>query len=124
MSKKDDTILFLMLQTIDKIFEYSSVFSNVDDFVDDGKSFDACMMNFIALGETISKLSQNFKDRNNHVDWNKIQAFRNIIAHDYFGIDEDEVWQIIKTHLPKLKADIENIIRMPTNQNHKNYKPH
>lgn len=109
MSKKDETILFLMLQTIDKIFEYSSVFSNVDDFVADGKSFDATMMNFIALGETVFKLSQNFKDQNDHVEWRKVQAFRNIIAHDYFGIDEDEVWQIIKHHLPKLKADLENI---------------
>ncbi|RLD79260.1 MAG: hypothetical protein DRJ10_09085 [Bacteroidetes bacterium] len=109
MYKKDETILFLMLQSIDKIFEFSFEFSNVDDFVGDGKSFDATMMNFIALGETVAKLSQNFKDQNNHVEWHKIQAFRNIIAHDYFGIDEDEVWQIIKHHLPKLKIDLDNL---------------
>ena len=89
MCKKDETILLLMLQTIDEIFEFSSEFSNVDDFVGNVKSFDATMMNFIALGETVPKLSQNFKDKNNHVEWHKIQAFRNIIAHDYFGIDED-----------------------------------
>lgn len=67
------------------------------------------MMNFIALGETVTKLSQEFKNKNNHIEWLKIHAFRNIIAHDYFGIDEDEVWQIIKNHLPKLKTDIENL---------------
>ena len=67
------------------------------------------MMNFIALGKTVSKLSENCKDNNNQIIWNKIQAFRNIIAHDYFGIDEYEVWQIIKHHLPKLKSDLEKI---------------
>ncbi|OQX97517.1 MAG: hypothetical protein B6I24_08520 [Bacteroidetes bacterium 4572_128] len=35
-------------------------------------------------------------------------AFRNIIAHDYFSIDEYEVFQIIKNHLPKLKIDLKN----------------
>jgi len=35
--------------------------------------------------------------------------FRNIIAHDYFGIYAPEVWEIIKTHIPKLKSELENI---------------
>ncbi len=110
MYSKDDTIIFLMLQTIDKIFEYSSEFLNAEEFYKDGKSFDAVMMNFIALGEAVIKLSESYKDRNNHIVWYKIQSFRNIAAHDYFGIDEYEVWQIIKNHLPKLKEDLTNII--------------
>ena len=109
MYKKDDTIIFLMLQTIDKIFEYSSEFSEANEFIKNGKSFDATMMNFIALGESVSKLGESFKDKNCQIEWQKIQAFRNIVAHDYFGIDEYEVWQIITQHLPKLKADLENI---------------
>ncbi len=109
MYKKDEIIIFLMLQTIDKIFEYSSGFSNADDFVKDGKSFDAVMMNFVVLGETVSKLSENCKKKNSQVIWYKIQAFRNIVAHDYFGVDEYEVWQIIKYHLPKLKIDLDSI---------------
>ncbi|MCK4677906.1 MAG: DUF86 domain-containing protein [Bacteroidales bacterium] len=36
--------------------------------------------------------------------------FRNIIAHDYFGIDAEEVWQIIQKHIPELKVDIEKFL--------------
>ncbi|MCK4638390.1 MAG: DUF86 domain-containing protein, partial [Bacteroidales bacterium] len=56
-----------------------------------------------------SKLSDKFKEKYNHIDWQKIYAFRNIIAHDYFGIYAPEVWEIIKTHIPKLKSELENI---------------
>jgi uncharacterized protein with HEPN domain len=39
-------------------------------------------------------------------DWHKAKGFRNIIAHNYFGIDAEEVWQIIHTSLKVLKAVI------------------
>ena len=106
---KDETIILLIQQTIKKITEYTAKFSNAVEFEKDGKTFDAVMMNFVVLGETISKLSNNFKNKNNHINWSEIKAFRNIIAHNYFGIDEYEVWQIIKQHLPKLKTDLNNI---------------
>jgi len=38
-------------------------------------------------------------------------GFRNIVAHDYFGIDAEEVWQIMKTHLPKLENDLHAILK-------------
>jgi uncharacterized protein with HEPN domain len=44
------------------------------------------------------------------IDWIRIKAFRNIVAHDYFGVDAEEVWQIIKNHIPKLKQDIKSLL--------------
>ena len=44
------------------------------------------------------------------IERTKIYAFRNIIAHDYFGIDEEEVYGIIKKHIPKLQTDLQNLI--------------
>jgi uncharacterized protein with HEPN domain len=49
------------------------------------------------------KLSDEFKSKNSKIDWFKINGFRNMIAHDYFGIDNKVVWQIIKTKIPQLK---------------------
>lgn len=109
MYRKDETIIFLMLEIIDKIISFSSEFKSANEFEADVKSFDATMMNFVALGETVSKLSDKFKEKYNHIDWQKIYAFRNIIAHDYFGIYAPEVWEIINTHIPKLKSELENI---------------
>lgn len=63
-------------------------------------------MNFIVLGEITYKLSDTFKNKYAGIDWRKIYAFRNVLAHDYFEILPEEVWQIIKKHLPKLKTEL------------------
>ena len=67
------------------------------------------MMNFVVIGEMIEKLSEDFKDNHPTIEWQKIKGFRNIVAHDYFGIDAEEVWQIIKNKIPELKEDISRI---------------
>ena len=67
------------------------------------------MMNFIIIGEMAARISEEFKNKNSHIDWTKIKAFRNIVAHNYFGIDAEEVWQIIKNKLPELKKQIEKL---------------
>ena len=109
MYNKDEAIIHQMLEIIDKILIYTESFSSASEFVVDNKSFDATLMNFIALGEFVIKLSNPFKKSNPEIDWLKIYDFRNIIAHDYFGIDEEEVFQIIRNHIPKLKSDLEKI---------------
>jgi uncharacterized protein with HEPN domain len=58
----------------------------------------------------VDKLSEDFKKINLHVEWTKIIGFRNIVAHDYFGIDAEEVWQIIEHKIPNLKIDITRIL--------------
>lgn len=109
MYNKDEITLILMLDTINKIQKYVEKFTSSEELWNDNLHFDAVMMNFISLGETVDKLSDDFKEKNNQIEWFKIKAFRNIIAHDYFGVDASEVWQIIKYHLPKLKNDLQNM---------------
>jgi len=58
----------------------------------------------------IDKISEEFKKKHPEIEWIKIKGFRNIVAHDYFGIDAEEVWQIIKNKIPKLKADINALL--------------
>ena len=86
-------------------------FSNPDQLNDDQLSFDAVLMNFIIIGEMVAKLSEDCKASHSSIEWSKIKGFRNLVAHDYFGIDAEEVWQIINNDLPKLKKDIEEIIK-------------
>lgn len=68
------------------------------------------MMNFIVIGEQVGKLSEEIKSKNNQINWAKISSLRNILAHHYFGINVDIVWQIICTDLPVLKDDLNKII--------------
>lgn len=110
-SHKDFSCLLNILDSIEKIQSYTRNHSKADDFYNDAISFDATMMNFVVIGEMAEKLSDEFTS-NTHdmVDWLKIRGFRNIIAHNYFGIDAEEVWQIIQNHLPELKSEIQKIV--------------
>jgi len=67
------------------------------------------MMNFVVIGEMVDKISDELKSNHPEIEWIKIKGFRNIVAHDYFGIDAEEVWQIIKNKIPALKSDLEQI---------------
>lgn len=110
-SHKDFNCILNMLDSIKKIQEYSGKFQNADAFYDDTISFDATMMNFIVIGEMVDKLSDDIlKETSEKIDWFKVKGFRNIVAHNYFGIDAEEVWQIIHDSLINLKKELESLI--------------
>lgn len=111
MFEKDQLNILAILEAIEKISQYSSGYKNADEFYGNGRDFDASMMNFIIIGEMVSRLSDKFIEENSQIDWFRIRGFRNIVAHDYFGIDAEEVWQIIKTDLPKLENDLHAILK-------------
>ena len=110
MLTKDQHCLESILEAIDRIIEYTSGINTADDFDKDYRNFDATMMNFVVIGEMIDKISDEFKTNHPEIEWIKIKGFRNIVAHDYFGIDAEEVWQIIKTKIPTLKSDIKLLL--------------
>lgn len=101
-----------MLDSIKRIQQYSGKFTNADDFYSDTLSFDASMMNFIVIGEMVEKLSDTLiQETSDKIDWLKVKGFRNIIAHNYFGIDAEEVWQIINGSLTELQKNLESLIK-------------
>jgi uncharacterized protein with HEPN domain len=107
------TILNLreLLEAIDKIKRYSADFTTPDDFYHDSKSFDATMMQFVVIGEIIARMDEGYKATHSQVPWQKIKNFRNVIAHDYFGIDADEIWEIIHDKLLPLEEEIKRLLR-------------
>lgn len=102
--------LLTILESIEKIENYTKDFLTADDFYYDEKSFDATMMQFVVIGEMISKFDEDFKQKYSHIPWQKVKDFRNIVAHNYFGIDADEIWDIIKNKIKPLKSEIEALI--------------
>lgn len=106
MLNKDYYILLSMLETIEKIIRYTSNYHSAEELYQNDRDFDAAMMNFIVIGEEVGKLTDELKSKNIQIDWQKIYSLRNIIAHHYFGINVDIVWQVIKNDLPKLKEEL------------------
>ena len=99
-----------IMEAIEKIETYSQEFKNADDFYHHELNFDATMMQFVVIGEMIVKLGDSFKEQHPHIPWQEIKDFRNIVAHDYFGIDSVEIWSIITRHIPKLKMQLQSIV--------------
>lgn len=110
MLTKDRLALQGILEAVAKIQVNISPLKNGDDFFEHAVVFDATLMNFIVIGEMVDRLSDEFLQQQNQVDWRKIKGFRNIIAHDYFGVDAEEVWQIATTHIAQLQKDIEVLL--------------
>jgi len=100
-----------MLEAIGRIEEYTGPIADAQSFHASPQAFDATLMNFVVIGEMVDRLSGDLKGRHPEVDWQEIKEFRNIVAHDYLGVDADEVWQIVQTDLPPLKACLSRILR-------------
>jgi len=109
MSKNKKTLLGI-LEAIEKIERYSKEFDDDDDFYHHELNFDASMMQFVVIGEMVVKLEDSFKDASSDIPWQEIKDFRNIVAHDYFGIDSSEIWSVIKIHLPIFKEQISKLL--------------
>ena len=106
MPDKDTLNILTILDSIDKINEYTKNYSDADEFHANQRDFDAAMMNFIIIGEMVVLLSDEFIDEHKNLEWLKIRGFRNIVAHNYFGIDAEEVWEIIKKDLVVLEKEL------------------
>jgi uncharacterized protein with HEPN domain len=97
-------------EAIEKIERYTSDLSSWEELKEDVETFDACLMNFVIIGESVLRLDIHFIEAHPQIEWHKIRGFRNLIAHDYFGIDVEEVWDIIITKIPTLKQFITEIM--------------
>lgn len=62
------------------------------------------------IGEAARGLSPDFREKHREPDWPKIVAMRNILIHQYFGIDKDLVWTTIEGDLPRLKRQIATLV--------------
>jgi len=58
------------------------------------------------IGEAVRSLSEGLRERHPEVPWGEIVGTRNILVHQYFGIDKDLVWSVVEKDLPALKASI------------------
>lgn len=109
MSENNKLALMAMEESIDKIQRFTSDLSSWQDLKNDEETFDACLMNFVIIGESVLRLDANFIETSNQIEWHKIRGFRNLIAHDYFGIDIEEVWDILQNKIPELKQFISKL---------------
>lgn len=106
MSERNTSVLLGdIIEAIDNILHFTEGLS-FEDYCDDIKTKHAVERNFTIIGEAASRIPDQLKQKYSTINWRLIKDFRNIIVHDYFGIDNTIVWDIININLSDLQHDI------------------
>ncbi len=108
MSERNPSLLIQdILESIGKIEKYSENMA-YGELSKDEKTIDAIIRNFAIIGEAANRIPEEEKARYKAVEWRKIVGLRNRVIHNYFGIDLEIIWFIIKNDLPTFKDQLSN----------------
>jgi uncharacterized protein with HEPN domain len=81
-----------------------------DELAKDRRTTDAVVRNLEIVVEAAKKLPAQVKHDHPEVEWKKIAGLRDILVHDYFGIDMDIVWDVVQNKLPALAEHVQRIL--------------
>ncbi|MFC2112667.1 DUF86 domain-containing protein [Bacteroidota bacterium] len=92
-----------------RIFEYVKGM-DLAKFKQSHITVDAVVRNFEIIGEAAKNVPDSVKEKYPKVPWNKMYGLRNLISHEYFGVDYEMIWEIISSDLPSNLSDIKSIL--------------
>lgn len=92
-------------EAIEKIERYVSGLDHAA-FIKDDKTVDSVVRNLEIIGEAAKRIPENIRAQYSGIEWRRIIGLRNRIVHDYFSIDVEIVWEIVKKDLPIFKSKL------------------
>jgi uncharacterized protein with HEPN domain len=101
-----------LLHIIDAINEIEKYIQDTDlkEFVDNSMMFNASLRQLEIIGEASNRLSEELLNRTPYIPWARIIGLRNLVIHEYFGVDDFTIWNVIKINLPFLKEKVALLI--------------
>jgi len=99
-----------ILEAIRRVKEYTSSLE-LEDLSEGTIETDATLRNLEIIGEAVSQLPEDFKKKFPQVPWRDIKDFRNVVAHHYFKINLERIWDIIQNQLDPLKEQVLGILK-------------
>lgn len=106
---KDESVyLKHILDAIKKIESYTT--GGRKAFFQNTMVQDAVIRNLEVIGEAVRSLSPDFRRRHREVPWRSITALRNVLIHEYFGVEPEIVWRVVRRRLPSLKGYVETLL--------------
>lgn len=100
--KDDKLYLIHITECIERIESYIQE-TDKEAFINTPLIQDAVIRNLQILAESAQRLSDQIKQTQPKIDWHRIAGFRNILVHDYLGVDLKKIWNIVENEIPVLK---------------------
>lgn len=82
-----------------------------EKFCKDRKTYSAVIREFEVIGEAVGKILEELKQKHQEIEWQDIKDFRNLLIHEYFGVDLGIVWKVVQEDLPPLMDAVKEILR-------------
>jgi uncharacterized protein with HEPN domain len=107
-SRRDKDYLGDIVEAIQRIFDYTAGLT-YEQFLTNTMVQDAVIRNLQIIGEAAKQLSRNVTDGHPKIPWRQMAGTRDRVVHDYFRINYEIVWNIVRDELPALLPRIEAI---------------
>ena len=104
---------------VEAIHQIRTYLADVDEeaFTTDRKTQDAVIRNLEIIGEAAGNLPEQFQKTASEIDWRKIKGLRNILIHEYFGINLPIVWDVVQNKLDPLEAACRKLLEKAAKPN-------
>jgi len=99
-----------IITEIDLIFDFCKEIKNASEFLNDKKTVRATIRSLEIIGEVVKKLPKEITDNYPEIPWKSIAAMRDILIHEYFGVNMNLVWNTIQKELLPLRNAAQKII--------------
>jgi uncharacterized protein with HEPN domain len=81
-----------------------------EDFIRDERTYDAVVRNLQIIGEVVKNLPMEFRDKYKQIEWRKIAGLRDILAHAYFSVEDEILWDVVENKVSILIEQIRKIL--------------
>jgi uncharacterized protein with HEPN domain len=108
---RDRTYLLHIRDAIARIERYSS--QGRDAFLQETLWQDAIVRQLEVIGEATKHLSSGLRDAHPGIPWQRIAGLRDVLIHDYMGVDLTAVWDVVQNRIPELKSHVLALLEKP-----------
>ena len=98
-----------IIEEIDRIKKFTQGIEKYNNFVENELVFYAVLKALENIGEAVKQIPDDIKELY-PIEWKKIASLRDILIHEYFGIDAEIIWEVIKKKLPELEKAVKFLL--------------